>query len=70
MASVSTGTVNSRCHGRAPASARNASITVAASVTGSRAWEPKNYDGKDEGAMRMRTALAKSKNMVSIRLLK
>ena len=44
-------------------------ISFPASVTGSRAWEPKNYDGKYEGAMRMRTALAKSKNMVSIRLL-
>jgi penicillin-binding protein 1A len=40
-----------------------------ASVTGSQSWEPKNYDGKYEGPMRMRTALAKSKNMVSIRLL-
>ena len=40
-----------------------------ASVTGSQAWEPKNYDGKYEGPMRLRTALAKSKNMVSIRLL-
>ena len=38
-------------------------------MTGSQAWEPKNYDAKYEGAMRMRTALAKSKNMVSIRLL-
>lgn len=44
-------------------------ISFPASVTGSRAWEPKNYDGKYEGAMRVRTALAKSKNMVSIRLL-
>ena len=44
-------------------------ISIPASVTGSQAWEPKNYDGKYEGPMRMRTALAKSKNMVSIRLL-
>ena len=44
-------------------------ITFPASVTGSQAWEPKNYDGKYEGPMRMRTGLAKSKNMVSIRLL-
>ena len=44
-------------------------ISFPASVTGSQAWEPKNYDGKYEGPMRMRTALAKSKNMVSIRLL-
>ena len=44
-------------------------ISFPASVTGSQAREPKNYDGKYEGPMRMRTALAKSKNMVSIRLL-
>lgn len=44
-------------------------IVFPASVTGSQAWEPKNYDGKYEGPMRMRTGLAKSKNMVSIRLL-
>jgi len=40
-----------------------------ASVTGSQAWEPKNYDGKFEGIMPLKTALAKSKNMVSIRIL-
>ena len=40
-----------------------------ADVTGSQPWEPKNYDGKFEGPMTMRTALAKSKNMVSIRIL-
>ncbi len=45
-------------------------IVVEADVTGSQRWEPKNYDGKYEGPMRMRTALAKSKNMVSIRVLK
>jgi penicillin-binding protein 1A len=44
-------------------------IVFPASVTGSQAWEPKNYDGKYEGAMKLRTALAKSKNMVSIRIL-
>ena len=44
-------------------------ISIPASVTGSQAWEPKNYDGKFEGPMRVRTALAKSKNMVSVRLL-
>ena len=36
---------------------------------GGQAWDPKNYDGKYEGPMRMRQALAKSKNMVSIRVL-
>ncbi len=45
-------------------------IVVEADVTGSQRWEPKNYDGKFEGPMRMRAALAKSKNMVSIRILK
>jgi penicillin-binding protein 1A len=44
-------------------------ISFPASVTGSQAWEPKNYDGKYEGPMRLRTALTKSKNMVSIRIL-
>ncbi|MBL8489222.1 MAG: transglycosylase domain-containing protein, partial [Rhodocyclaceae bacterium] len=45
-------------------------IVISAAETGSQAWEPKNYDGKYEGPMSLRTALAKSKNMVSIRLLK
>jgi penicillin-binding protein 1A len=44
-------------------------IVVEAEVTGSQRWEPKNYDGKFEGPMRLRTALAKSKNMVSIRIV-
>ena len=40
-----------------------------AGVTGGQPWEPKNYDGKFEGPMQLHTALAKSKNMVSIRIL-
>lgn len=44
-------------------------IVIPASQTGSQSWEPHNYDGKYEGPMQMRTALAKSKNMVSIRIL-
>jgi len=44
-------------------------IVVPASVTGSRSWQPKNYDGKYDGPMKLRTALAKSKNMVSISIL-
>lgn len=56
--------------GFSPASVLNDEpIVFPASVTGSQAWEPKNYDGKYEGPMRMRTGLAKSKNMISIRLL-
>jgi penicillin-binding protein 1A len=44
-------------------------VVLEAEQTGSQRWEPKNYDGKFEGPMRMRSALAKSKNMVSIRIL-
>jgi len=44
-------------------------IVIPASQTGSQAWEPHNYDGKYEGPMKLRTALAKSKNMVSVRIL-
>ncbi len=40
-----------------------------AGTTNSQPWEPKNYDGKFEGPMPLKTALAKSKNMVSIRVL-
>ena len=40
-----------------------------AGVTGGQPWEPKNYDGKYDGPMTMRTGLARSKNMVSIRIL-
>ena len=40
-----------------------------AGATGSQPWEPKNYDGKFEGPMSLRRGLAKSKNMVSIRIL-
>ena len=47
----------------------DAPLRFEARQTGSEAWEPKNFDGKFEGPMRMRTALAKSKNLVSIRIL-
>lgn len=40
-----------------------------AGVTGSKAWEPKNYDGRYSGPMTLRDGLARSKNMISIRLL-
>jgi len=40
-----------------------------AATTGSQPWEPKNYDGEFLGPMALHTALAKSKNMVSIRVL-
>ncbi len=44
-------------------------ISIGAAETGSTAWTPKNYDGKYEGPMRLRNALARSKNMVSVRVL-
>ena len=40
-----------------------------AGVTGGQPWEPHNYDGKFEGPMTLRRGLAKSKNMISIRVL-
>jgi penicillin-binding protein 1A len=48
----------------------DAPLFFSAEETGSQPWEPKNYDGKFEGPMPLHTALAKSKNMVSIRVLK
>jgi penicillin-binding protein 1A len=56
--------------GFTPATVLNdAPFVIDAAKTGGQLWEPKNYDGKYEGPMRLRTGLAKSKNMVSIRLL-
>ncbi len=40
-----------------------------ATFTGDKPWEPRNYDGEFEGPMPLARALAKSKNMVSIRVL-
>ena len=47
----------------------DAPLTFTAAQTGSEPWEPKNFDGKFEGPMRLRTALSKSKNLVSVRIL-
>src|SRR5690606_24267426 len=47
----------------------DAPLFYSAAQTGGKPWEPKNYDGKFEGPMSVRRALAKSKNMVSIRVL-
>lgn len=57
-------------HGITPATVINDSpLFFDAGVTGGQPWEPKNYDGKFEGPMTMRRGLAKSKNMISIRIL-
>ena len=56
--------------GFTPATVVNdAPLMFDASQTGSEPWEPSNFDGKFEGPMRMRTALVKSKNLVSVRIL-
>ena len=56
--------------GFTPATVVNdAALFFDAGVTGSQPWEPKNYDGTFEGPMTMRKGLAKSKNMISIRIL-
>jgi len=57
-------------HGFTPATVVNdAPLFFDSAVTGGQPWEPKNYDGKFDGPMSLRTGLAKSKNMVSIRVL-
>lgn len=56
--------------GYTPATIVNdAPLRFEARQTGSEAWEPKNFDGTFEGPMRLRAALAKSKNLVSVRIL-
>ena len=47
----------------------DAPLFFSAGVTGGQPWEPKNYDGKYDGPMTLRTGLARSKNVVSIRVL-
>lgn len=47
----------------------DAPLRFEARQTGSEAWEPKNFDGTFDGPMRLRTALAKSKNLVSVRII-
>jgi penicillin-binding protein 1A len=42
---------------------------LTAEQTGSKPWSPKNYGGKYEPMLTLREALAKSKNMVSIRIM-
>ncbi|BET27291.1 penicillin-binding protein 1A [Limnobacter thiooxidans] len=44
-------------------------IFVPADTPGGKDWSPKNYDGKYDGPMLLKEGLAKSKNMVSIRVL-
>ena len=56
--------------GLGPATIINdAPLYFSAAETGGRPWEPKNYGGRFDGPMTMRTALQKSRNLVSIRIL-
>lgn len=56
--------------GLTPASIINdAPIVIDPAQTGGKVWEPKNFDGTYGGPTRMRMALTKSKNLVSIRIL-
>lgn len=56
--------------GLAPATLVNdAPLHFSAAETGGQSWEPKNYGGRFDGPMTMRTALQKSRNLVSIRIL-
>ncbi|TMH08180.1 MAG: penicillin-binding protein 1A [Betaproteobacteria bacterium] len=56
--------------GFSPATVVNdAPLYFDAAQTGSEAWEPKNYDGKYEGPMRLRSALMRSKNLVTVRVM-
>jgi penicillin-binding protein 1A len=45
-------------------------LSIGGSETGGKAWEPKNYDGRTEGLMTVRSALARSKNLVSVRIMR
>lgn len=44
-------------------------LSFSAGETGNKAWSPQNYDNNFDGPIRLRQALIKSKNMVSIRVL-
>lgn len=47
----------------------DAPMVYGAGVTGGQPWQPKNYDGRFEGPMTARVALAKSRNIPAIRIL-
>lgn len=44
-------------------------LNFSADETGNKAWSPQNFDSTFDGPIRLRQALVKSKNMVSIRVL-
>ena len=48
----------------------DAPLSISGLETGGQLWEPKNYDGKFEGRMTVRNAMAKSKNLASVRIIR
>jgi penicillin-binding protein 1A len=48
----------------------DAPLSLTSADTGGQPWDPKNDDGKFDGPITMRTALAQSKNVASVRILK
>ena len=56
--------------GFTPASiVKDSPLSFSAQETGEKAWSPRNFDNTFEGPIRLRQALVKSKNLVSIRLI-
>ena len=47
----------------------DAPLTLTAEEAGGTVWEPKNFDGAYSGPVRMRSALTRSLNLVSVRIL-
>ena len=47
----------------------DAPLVIDPELTGGQLWEPRNFEGKFDGPLRLRQALARSKNLVSIRIL-
>ncbi len=47
----------------------DAPLSFSSDETGEKAWSPQNFDNTFDGPIRLRQALVKSKNMVSIRVL-
>ncbi len=56
-------------HGFAPATIIN-DVQLSTTTTENLKWDPRNDDGKYDGPIRMQDALAQSKNVVSVRILK
>jgi len=52
-----------------PASIMRDELTVIPAADNGEAWEPKNYEPEYDGPIRLRVALAKSKNTVAVKLL-